>query len=55
MSKSVVDFLHEIDFPSAGSVLLITRERGIKVIFTCPSRTLKCKALFARNRNRKES
>ena len=46
MSKSVTDFLLEMGFPFAGSVLLITRERSIKIIFTRPSRTLKCNHSF---------
>lgn len=46
MSKSAIDFLLEMGFPFADSFLLITREGDIKMIFTCPSRTLKCKPSF---------
>lgn len=46
LEKQICGVLLGMDLTFAGSHVLITRERDINVIFTCPSRSLKSKHSF---------
>lgn len=41
IDEQICDFLFGVGSSFAGSILLITRERDMDIIFTCPSCTLK--------------